>query len=95
MEREHKIPVVRAALRIEALAMADHIAEHLSEVRGCVALLVERISYTVSDNPVYFQRRYHRADRVAFDLHLERGRPRGTVRTRRPATPGHFARREA
>ena len=33
---------------------------------------MERVSYTVADKAIYYQRRYYRADRVAFDLELVR-----------------------
>ena len=72
LEREYDIPVIRARYRIEAtLATAD--GSHLLAVpEGAPLLLLERVSYTVADKPVYYQRRYYRADRVAFDLEVAR-----------------------
>jgi GntR family transcriptional regulator len=35
-------------------------------------LLIHRLSLTQGDKPVYFQRRYYRSDRVAYELELAR-----------------------
>jgi GntR family transcriptional regulator len=72
LEDVRGIPVVLADLRIEALRLGSDVASHLTVECGSVGLLVERISYTVSERPVYFQRRYYCGDRIAFDLQLER-----------------------
>jgi GntR family transcriptional regulator len=50
---------------------------------------VERVSYTAADTPVYYQRRYYRADRVAFDLELVRPESAGAE-----ADPGGMPLRE-
>jgi len=66
------IPVVRARYRIEATVASEADAQLLGLPEGAPLLLVERVTYTTSDRPVYYQRRYYRADRVAFDLELAR-----------------------
>lgn len=73
LEREYEIPIVRARYRIEAAAAGEEEARVLEVPEGAALLLLERISYTAHDRPIYYQRRYYRADRVAFDLELARG----------------------
>ena len=73
LERDYDIPVVRARYRIEATVAGPEEAGALEVPEGAALLLLERVSYTAADRPVYYQRRYYRADRVAFDLELARG----------------------
>lgn len=75
LERDYQIPVVRARYRIQATLAAAAEAGPLGVGKGAALLLLERVSYTSADKPIYFQRRYYRADRVAFDLELVRGEP--------------------
>jgi len=84
LEGEFDIPVVRARYRIEATVAAGEDATLLEVPEGAPLLLVERVSYTTADTPVYYQRRYYRADRVAFDLELVREESAG----RRPDDSG-------
>ena len=72
LERDYDIPVLRARYRIEATLAGAEEAEPLGIPTGAPLLLVERVSYTVADKAIYYQRRYYRADRVAFDLELVR-----------------------
>jgi GntR family transcriptional regulator len=72
LERDYDIPVVRARYRIEATVAGADEAGPLGVPEGAPLLLLERVSYTAADKPIYYQRRYYRADRVAFDLELVR-----------------------
>ena len=72
LEREFDIPVLRGRYRIEATVAGVAAAGLLGVPEGAPLLLVERVSYTAGDKPIYYQRRYYRADRVAFDLELAR-----------------------
>lgn len=72
LEREFNIPVVRGRYRIEASVASGEEASALGLPEGAPVLLVERTSYTVGEKAVYYQRRYYRADRVAFELELAR-----------------------
>lgn len=78
LEREYGIPVLRGRYRIEATAAGPVEADTLGVRRGAPLLLVERTSLSVADRPLYFQRRYYRSDRVAFDLEVEREEGGGT-----------------
>jgi len=78
LERDYDIPVVRARYRIEATVAGQDEAGPLRIPTGAPLLLVERVSYTAADKAIYYQRRYYRADRVAFDLELARSESAGT-----------------
>ena len=78
LERDYDIPIVRARYRIEAVVAGADEAAALRVPEGGALLALERISYTASDRPIYYQRRYYRADRVAFDLELVRGESPGS-----------------
>lgn len=73
LEAEYGIPVLRGRFRIEAVNADEEVARYLDVPSGRALLLIERISFTTGDKPVYFQRRYYRCDRVAYELELERG----------------------
>ena len=53
-------------------ATTVEIAEYLGVPQRRALLLIERISLTNGDKRVYFQRRYYRSDRVAYELELAR-----------------------
>lgn len=73
LEQDCDIPVVRARYRIEAALAGAGEAGPLGVSVGGPLLVLERISYSAAEKPIYYQRRYYRADRVAFDLELVRG----------------------
>ena len=80
LEGEFGVPVVRGRYRIEAGVAGGGEATALGVPEGAPLLLVERTSYTEGERTsytegeraVYYQRRYYRADRVAFELELAR-----------------------
>ena len=72
LERDYEIPVLRGQYRITAVNASDPVAEALRVPSGRALLLIERLSLTQGDKPVYFQRRYYRSDRVTYELELER-----------------------
>jgi len=72
MEEEHDIPILRGRYRLDALNADAALAAHLQVVMNKALFLIERLSMTVSDKPVYFQRRYYRTDRVKYELELAR-----------------------
>ncbi len=73
LESEYGIPVLRGRFRIEAVNADEEVAGHLHVPPGRAVLLIERVSFTTGEKRVYFQRRYYRCDRVAYELELERG----------------------
>lgn len=72
LEAEYDIPVLRGQYRITAANASASVAELLGISDGEALLLIERLSMTEGDKRVYFQRRYYRSDRVAYELELAR-----------------------
>lgn len=72
LETEHRIPILRGHYRITATNAASTVAEALEVNEGTAVLLIERLSLSEGEKRVYFQRRYYRSDRVAYELELAR-----------------------
>src|SRR6056297_762879 len=72
LEREYNIPVLRGRYRITAANAEAAVADPLGVPEGEALLLIERLSLTEGEKRVYFQRRYYRSDRVAYELELAR-----------------------
>lgn len=74
LEEEHDICVCRGAFRIEAVNAPNDVAQHLDVPWGRALLLIERTTYSDADQQVYFQQRFYRSDRVAYELELRRSK---------------------
>lgn len=72
LEAEYDIPILRGHYRITAANAEPAVAEPLGVPEGEAVLLIERLSLTEGEKRVYFQRRYYRSDRVAYELELAR-----------------------
>ena len=72
LEREYEIPVLRGHYRIEAVNAGKELVQSLEVEEGQALLRIDRLSRTVGGRCVYFQQRYYRTDRVAYELELER-----------------------
>jgi GntR family transcriptional regulator len=72
LEAEYDIPVLRGQYRITAANAEAVVADLLEVSEGEALLVIERLSMTEGDKCVYFQRRYYRNDRVAYELELAR-----------------------
>lgn len=72
LEKDFKIPIIRGRFRISAVDSSTAIAAFLNIPKRRAVLLIERTSFTDGGRIVYFQRRYYRSDRVAYQLELER-----------------------
>lgn len=72
LEREHEIPVLRGHYHIESVNADQDLARQLDVLNREALLLIERLSLTEADRPIYFQRRFYRTDRVAYELELAR-----------------------
>jgi len=72
LEREYQIPVYSGRYRITATSAAPDVAESLSVGQGEALLLIERLSRTAGDRPIYFQHRHYRSDRVAYEIEVAR-----------------------
>lgn len=75
LEQDYGIPVVSGEYTIGA-AVADESQAGLLDVpAGSPLLVFDRTSLTASDKPVYFQKRFYRADRVQYRMTLQRTAP--------------------
>ncbi|MFB6249619.1 MAG: GntR family transcriptional regulator [Salinibacter sp.] len=72
LEAEYDIPVLRGHYRLTAASAAPAVAEALDVDEGTALLLIERLSLTEGEKRIYFQRRYYRSDRVAYELEVAR-----------------------
>ncbi len=72
LEREYDIPVLSGRYRISAVEADEEVAAALSVDPASALLFIERTSRTEGGRPVYFQRRFYRPDRVAYELELAR-----------------------
>lgn len=77
LEREYNICVCRGRFRMESVNAPNDIAQFIDVPWGRALLLIERTSYMAGDLPLYFQQRWYRSDRVAYEIELRRhdGRP--------------------
>lgn len=72
LEEDFDIPVEKGYFRIEAENASDNIAKHLGVNCGAALLLIDRLSLTVGEKPIYYQKRYYRSDRIVYELTAER-----------------------
>jgi len=82
LEQDHGIPVLSGRTRITAASADPFLAEQLGVEPGVALLVMERTSRSVGERALYFQRRFYRSDRMAYELELARepgwqGAPRG------------------
>lgn len=72
LEREYDIPVEKRYYQISAENADKYLGKHLKVYKGTALLLIDRLSLTVGDKPVYYQQRYYRSDRIVYELMAER-----------------------
>lgn len=72
LESDYRIPVLSGRFRIEAVNAPADISQELGVPWGRALLLIERVSVTEAERRVYYQQRFYRSDRVAYELELER-----------------------
>jgi GntR family transcriptional regulator len=73
LENEFEIPIDKGCYRLEATAADTAIANYLDIKKQTPVLLIDRISYTIKDKPIYFQKRYYRNDKIVFEVRTQRG----------------------
>jgi len=74
LETNYDICVCRGRFRIEAVNAPNDVAQHLDVPWGRALMLIERTASTEADQTFYYQQRYYRSDRVAYELELRRGK---------------------
>jgi GntR family transcriptional regulator len=72
LETRYGIPVFFGAFYISAAEATAQQAVYLEVAPGTALLVIQRISYTTQDEPVYIQERYYRPDRVQYRVTLRR-----------------------
>lgn len=72
LESEYDIPVEKGCYRIEAENASKSIANHLNINAGDALLLIDRLSLTTGEKPIYYQKRYYRSDRIVYELMVKR-----------------------
>jgi len=68
----YDIDVERGRYRIEAVDAPPDVATYLGLDSGTAVLRIARTSFATGDKIIYYQQRYYRSDRVAYELELER-----------------------
>jgi len=75
LETTYDIAIVSGSFIIEADVLSPEIAAHLQVEAAMPTLIIRRTSFATNHEPVYYQIRYYRADRVRYRLELDRQRP--------------------
>ncbi len=78
LEARYSIPVFFGAFYISAAEATAKQATYLEVAPGSALLVIQRISYTTQDEPVYIQKRYYRPDRVQYRVTLRRYHDEGS-----------------
>jgi len=84
LEENYDIPVIRGCYRMSAELANEELAGHLDVPVRSALFLIDRISFTIGEKPVYYQKRYYRNDRVKYQMTLERD---SAVETNSPDMP--------
>lgn len=80
LETRYNIPVEKGCYRIEAANADAKIAGHLDVPQRQALLLIDRLSLTTGEKPIYYQKRYYRTDRIVYELKVQREKStRGTA----------------
>lgn len=72
LETRFAIPVLSGAFTITATEATPKLSEALEIEERAALLVIQRVSYTSRDEPVYLQKRYYRPDRVQYRVMLRR-----------------------
>jgi len=72
LEQRYAIPVLSGTFTITAAQATEQQAAILEREPGAPLLVIQRLSYTTKEEPVYFQERYYRPDRVHYHVSLHR-----------------------
>lgn len=84
LEDDYEIPIIRGCYRMSAELADTELSMHLDVPENSALFLIDRMSYTIGDKPVYYQKRYYRNDRVTYEMTLEREQDGGGVSAEMP-----------
>tara|TARA_Y100001935_G_scaffold105768_1_gene87686 strand:+ start:51090 stop:51878 length:789 start_codon:yes stop_codon:yes gene_type:complete len=72
LESEYEIPVLKGCYRIEAVNATPEQATHLNLQENDALMKITRITFTIGDKPIYYQRRYLRSDKLVYEFQVHR-----------------------
>lgn len=72
LEGRYDTPLIEADYRIEAVSAAGPVADALEIREGSPILLIERVSYTLGQRPVDFERLHYRGELIRLTTRLRR-----------------------
>jgi len=72
LEQEYEIPILSGRYHITAECASKEIADYLDVKKITPLLVIDRLSCTIGQKKVYYQKRYLRPDRISYQLFLER-----------------------
>lgn len=72
LEETYEIPVIRGCYRMSAETADAHLADELNVQLKTALFLIDRLSYTIGEKPIYYQKRYYRSDKVIYEMTVER-----------------------
>lgn len=72
LENEYNIPILKGCHRFDAAIADETLAEFLQVNLNTPLLMIRRASYSTGNKVVYYQERYLRTDRFAYEMQLER-----------------------
>jgi GntR family transcriptional regulator len=72
LEDEYDIPVQKGCYRLSATSASGNLSKHLQVAPNTPLFLIERITYTIGEKAIYYQKRYYRNDQVMYEMTLER-----------------------
>ncbi|MDX1641970.1 MAG: GntR family transcriptional regulator [Balneolaceae bacterium] len=72
LEKNYDIPVIRGCYKLSAEVADTPLADALNVEEKSPLFVIDRLSYTIGDKPLYYQKRYYRNDKVTYQMTLER-----------------------
>jgi GntR family transcriptional regulator len=75
LETQYGIPVISGTFVVEADLASQDMARQLEVERGAPLLVIHRTSFSQARDPIYYQIRSYRADRVRYRLEVTRDYP--------------------
>jgi GntR family transcriptional regulator len=74
LERDYDISVIKGCYRMSAELADEHLADELNVEVGSPLFLIDRVTFTIGNKPLYYQKRYYRNDKVIYEMTLERSK---------------------
>lgn len=72
LEKNYDIPVIRGRYQLSAETAGADLANQLKVKENSAIFVIDRLSYTIGDKPLYYQKRFYRNDKVVYEMTLER-----------------------